>query len=314
MNTPNKTQNDLLEYGFLYLLCILIWGSTWYAVKLQMGVVRPEISVAFRFLSASIVLFAYCFLKKNQLNFSFKNHLLFAAQGFCVFCVGYIFSYKSVSHITSGIVAVFYSLMPFFNIIYSRLIFKTPIESRVVTGAFMGLSGVAIVFSNEWATLNAKPNFLWGILFAFLGAGFGSLGNMAAVKMAKLKLPVSSWNAWGMLYGSLFTLFYCFQQKIPFVLDTRPSYWLTFGFLSLFGSIVAFGAYYKVQNKVGASRASYMTVFFPIIALMYSSTFESYKWSLWGLLGVVFVLLGNLWIIPGKFQPSRRNRDLALAS
>jgi drug/metabolite transporter (DMT)-like permease len=300
------------EYGLLYVLCILIWGSTWYGVHLQMGQVRPELSVGLRFFAASFFLFIFCFIQKTSLRFRVSSHLLFLAQGACVFFLGYIFSYKAVQYITSGVVAVFYCLMPFFNIVFSRIFFRNQIEWRVVVGAFLGLFGVSLVFGHEWNNLKSEANMLWGILFAFLGAGFGSLGNMAAVKMAKLKFSVAAWNAWGMLYGSLMSLTYCYVQKVPFVIDSRFVYWGSFAFLSLFGSVIAFGAYYRLQNKIGAARASYMTVFFPIIALIYSWAFENYQWSAISAVGVLFVLTGNLWIIPKKQRPPIHSEPVAL--
>ncbi len=301
------------ENLFLYLLCILIWGSTWYGVKLQKGISQPEFSVFLRFLAASSFLFFFCRWKNISLRFPLKSHIYFLIQGFCIFFIGYICSYKAVLYITSGVVAVFYCLMPFFNIVFSRLFFKSPIEPRVVIGAALGFVGVAFVFSNEWTRLSDQSGFYWGLIFSFFGAGFGALGNMAAVKMSKLGFSVAAWNSWGMLYGSLMTFTYCLANNIPMVFDSRFSYWSSFLFLSFFGSVIAFGAYYRLQSEIGPSRASYMTVFFPIIALSYSWFFESFEWTLSGVFGVLMVLCGNIFLVPPQTKNPQKGSAVALA-
>ena len=41
----------------LYLLTVLIWGTTWIAIKLQLGVVAIPVSIFYRFALAGVLLF-----------------------------------------------------------------------------------------------------------------------------------------------------------------------------------------------------------------------------------------------------------------
>ncbi len=43
----------------LYGLTVLIWGSTWFAIEFQLGVVAPEVSLVYRYGAASLLLFAW---------------------------------------------------------------------------------------------------------------------------------------------------------------------------------------------------------------------------------------------------------------
>ena len=54
----------------LYLATVLIWGSTWFAIKLQLGVVPPAVSVTWRFLAAAAMLFGYAVVRRLPLRFS----------------------------------------------------------------------------------------------------------------------------------------------------------------------------------------------------------------------------------------------------
>ena len=62
---------------------------------------------------------------------------------------------------------------------------------------------------------------------------------------------------------------------------------------SVFGSILAFGCYLTLVGRIGADKAAYAAVLFPVIALGLSTLFEDYQWTLRAVFGFVLVLLGN---------------------
>src|SRR3990172_7633595 len=90
----------------LFSICVLIWGSTWFAITFQLGAVAPEMSVGYRFLLASAALFGYCRWRGLPLSFGLRQHLDFALFGAFMFCIGYIFVYHAETYIVSGMVAV----------------------------------------------------------------------------------------------------------------------------------------------------------------------------------------------------------------
>ena len=75
---------------FLYLLTVVIWGSTWIAINFQLGDVAVEASITYRFALAALVLFLFANIKKLPMRFSLKQHGLFAAFGICLFGLNYL--------------------------------------------------------------------------------------------------------------------------------------------------------------------------------------------------------------------------------
>jgi len=75
---------------------------------------------------------------------------------------------------------------------------------------------------------------------------------------------------------------------------------------------VAFIAYLALINRVGAGRAAYVTVLFPVVALTVSTFLEGYVWTPIGATGLAMVLLGNITIFARlpKFI-GMRNKTLA---
>jgi len=65
----------------LYVVTILIWGSSWLVIKFQLGVVDPMVSVAYRFLLASGISWIYCRYSGLQLSIRLRDHGFMFLQG-----------------------------------------------------------------------------------------------------------------------------------------------------------------------------------------------------------------------------------------
>ena len=114
------------------------------------------------------------------------------------------------------------------------------------------------------------------------------------------KLPVMQANAWGMLYGAVLTALIALVQGQQFSFDATCTYIASLVYLAIFGSVVAFGAYLTLLGRIGAHRAGYATVMFPVVALILSIVFEGLQLSVAIVLGTALVLLGNLLVLKGR--------------
>jgi drug/metabolite transporter (DMT)-like permease len=100
-------------------------------------------------------------------------------------------------------------------------------------------------------------------------------------------------NAFGMTYGTLMLLGVALALNVPFDFDPRPAYLISLFYLAIFGSIIAFGAYLTLLGKIGADKAAYATLLFPIVALALSTVWENYHWTPTAAAGVGLILGGN---------------------
>ena len=66
---------------------------------------------------------------------------------------------------------------------------------------------------------------------------------------------------------------------------------------SVVATVVAFWAYLTLLGRIGGARAGYATVMFPVFALLVSTVFEGYHWTLWAVIGLGFVAIGNVLVI-----------------
>lgn len=282
---------------FYYLTPALIWGSTWLVIKFQLGVVDPMVSVVYRFAAAGIILGLFCLLRRLPLKFTLKDHLFMAAQGLLLFGVNYWMVYFSEQYLTSGLVALMFSTIAFLNIFYERLFLKVPMQTSMLTGAFIGFTGVALVFRPEIAALTLSNKIIVGILIAFIAANLASLGNITSAHNQKNRLPVIQTNAFAMSYGAASMLLVALITRTPFALDTSTAYMISLSYLAVFGSIIAFGAYLTLIGRIGAGKAAYVALVIPVIALIFSTIFEGFRWSVYSFAGLGLILIGNLLVI-----------------
>ena len=133
----------------LFLTPTLIWGSTWFVIKFQVGDVDPMYSVAYRFLLAGILMLSGCKIFGLKLSFSLKEHAFILLQGIFLFCFNYLMVYNSELYLTSGLVGLIFTLLVFFNLLNSRIFLKTPFQPRVIFGGLFGIAGTALIFRND---------------------------------------------------------------------------------------------------------------------------------------------------------------------
>lgn len=279
--------------SLLYLITLLIWGSTWLAIKFQLGVVVPELSVAYRFLLSAILLLFFSVLRRLNLRFPVRAHAFIALQGFFLFSLNYILIYYAEEYLSSGLVAIIFSLIVVTNTIFGALFLMNRIRWQVLAGGLIGIVGLALVFWPELTTFSLSSSRALGLGLALGGTISASLGNILSARNQENALPIVQTNMFGMAYGAGFMFLFSALRGVPLQFEPTLDYTLSLLYLSLFGSVIAFGSYLTLLGRIGPDRSAYVTVLFPVVALTLSTLFEGLTWNLVALVGVIFVIIGN---------------------
>lgn len=293
----------------LYLLTVLIWGTTWIALKLQLGVVAIPVSIVYRFALAGLLLFVILMLTRRLQPMNRRGHLICLAQGLCLFCVNFMCFLTASQWIASGLLAVVFSTATLWNALNARIFFGQRIASNVLAGGALGLLGLGLLFSPQLNSHGASRETLYGIGLALLGTLCFSAGNMLSSMQQKAGLRPLTTNAWGMLYGAGMLGMYCVLRGIPFDMEWNSRYIGSLLYLVIPGSVIAFTAYLTLVGRIGPERAAYSTVLFPLVALNVSAFAEGYQWTTPALLGLVAVMAGNVLV----FRKPKVKRPEAVA-
>ncbi|MEL7145284.1 MAG: EamA family transporter [Bacteroidota bacterium] len=289
-----------LSNNLLFVIPALIWGSTWYVIKFQLGSVDPLFSVSYRFGLGALILFFYCHLRGLPMRFSKLEHGRMALQGTLLFGFNYWLVYLSEATLTSGLVAIIFSTLIFMNIFLSALIMRTKVKREVFLGGTLGVSGTILMFYQEVRQTGLNDEVLTALLLCITGVLFASLGNITSAFNQKKKIPVVQNTAYGMLYGSLLMfLVAVVTGKTPSI-DLHTPYLLSLVYLTVFGSIVAFTTYLTLIGRIGPAKAGYVIVTLPVTALVISAIFEGYAITIFSLAGMLLIIAGNLLVIRRK--------------
>ena len=288
--------------AFLYFVVLLAWGSSWFAISFQLGEVAPQVSIAWRFLMASIILFIWCYLRGLRLSFPWRDHTSWILLGFFLFCINYICAYFGTFYLASGLICLIFSTLTLFTVFNGFIFFKKPIRLPILIGAVVGIAGLSIIFSNEISNTDwsfesgVVKGFLWMILATF----FASIGMLLSGQFQARKMPLVQSNAFSMLYGSVILILYISLSDVRFTFDSSLSYVVSLIYLAIVASVIGFGVYLKLVGNIGADKASYVNIFTPTIALLLSTLFENYQWSWIGVIGVLLIIVGNVIVLYAK--------------
>ncbi|OJW51113.1 MAG: hypothetical protein BGO67_12350 [Alphaproteobacteria bacterium 41-28] len=281
----------------LYILTVLIWGTTWFAIKLQSGHAPAEISILYRIFLAALCLLVWCKIKGISLRFKIKDHVFLCLLGLSMFSVHLLFVYKATHHIVSGVIAVVFSGVSFLSILNNFIFFRTKPNLNITLGVFIGITGLCLFFWYEVTHVTMENNTIKGFTLAGIGTLIFSTGSIISKRNHNHGLEIIPSMTIGMVYGTLAMIIYTFVQSNHFVFPNSIVYWASLLYLVIPGSIVAFLCYLKLIKTIGPELASYTTVLFPVVALIVSWALEGYEWSITDLLGLSFVFLGNILVM-----------------
>ncbi|GGH19635.1 membrane protein [Alsobacter metallidurans] len=281
----------------LYAAVVFAWSTSWIAIRYQLGVVSPEVSVMWRFALASAIMFVWARASGARLAYPAAMHVRFAGLGLLLFGCNFLSFYYGGLSTPSGLLAVVFSTASLFNMLLAWPILGQRIEPRVAAGAALGLGGVFLMFAPRLLSADFGASAQIGFGLCILGTLFFCSGNMLSSWVQRQGVAVIPASAWGMLYGSAALGLFAWIKGDAFVIEWTLPYLGGLVWLAVVASVVAFAAYLTLLGRIGAARAGYSTVMFPVFALAISTVFEGYVWTLPAAMGLVLVLAGNVLVL-----------------
>ena len=282
------------------VICTLCWGTTWYAITLQFGVVDPIVSVSYRFALAAVLLFAWCALRRETIWLTPAQHLWALGVGAVTFAFNYPLVYFAEQRVTSAVVAVMFASMAFINLIGFRLAFGQRPPALAWAAAGLGIAGVALLSWEEIAAANFGVSAMIGVALTLLAVVAAVVGNIFARRNEMLDVGIAASTGWAMGYGALILAAFATLTGKPWVFEPTWEYVLSLLHLTVNGSVIAFLLYYGLARRRGYATASYISALAPPVAMLVSTLFEAKTWGLFALGGVALVLVGQWLLLRAK--------------
>lgn len=278
----------------LFAICVLTWGTTWYAITLQIGHTAPEVGVAFRFALAGVTVLAMCAIRGLRLRFAPREHALLALQGSFMYGVAYICVYHAERHVVSGLVAVGYSATPLVTGLGAHWLFGLRVSWRFLLGGVLGLAGVALMFWHQFGEASGSADAALGAAFVVGAVLLSAVGSLAASRNRSHGLPFWPALGFGMLYGAAVCTVVATLQGHDFAPPPVVSWWVSLFYLALAGSVLTFACFLTLQERIGPGPAGTIGVMTPLLALVISMVFEAFRPGALTLAGAALAVLGNV--------------------
>ena len=272
----------------------MVWGSTWLVIKDQISVVPPAWTICWRFVVAGLAMVLLARLRGEALRLPPGGQTLAVLVAVMQFLANYQFVYHAEVYLTSGLVAVLYALLMVPNAIFSALALRTAVSGRFVLGSFVAVGGIALLTLHEVRLAPVAGNVWMGIALTAAGLITASIANVAqALPRARQCAPVP-FLCWAMLWGALIDAAFAWATVGPPVFDPRVEYWGGVLYLAIIGSVLPFPLNFKLIREMGAGAAAYTSVVTPIVAMLLSTLFEGYRWTLLAAAGSALAMVGLL--------------------
>lgn len=272
-----STVNPRIALSFVAVT--LIWGTTWYVIKTQLGVVPPQWSVTYRFAGASLIMFAACLVMRRPLAFPPGAHAFFVVLGLFQFAGNFNFVYQASRFITSGLIAVAFALLVVPNAVFARIFLGQKVSGQFILGSALGIGGVVLLFRQELMAIGGGEALLLGLGATAMGVLMASVVNVMQASPRARGYDMFGMLAWAMLYGALIDAAFAWATSGPPVVDPTPLYFGGVFYLAAFASALAFVLYFSVIRAIGPAKAAYTSVLIPFIAMTISTVAEGYRWT-----------------------------------
>lgn len=274
------------------MVIALVWGSTWLAIRLGLDSITPFIAAGARFFIASFIVLVIMKFRGIKLQLDAVSVKLYIVLGLFSFVVPFGLVYWAEQYIPSGLASIVFAALPFFIIIFSKLI--NP-DEKIFFNQFMGVAigfaGIVVIFS-ENISFSFHADFL-GVAAVLLSAAMQAVIGVVIKKYGSHLNPLSMNYVPLLMSGIILIIFAAFTENTAgWNLDAKTV--LSILYLAVFGTVVAFTTYYWLLKKINIVILSLNAFITPIIAVILGWIVLSEKLSVRTLAGSSLVLIGIL--------------------
>ena len=284
---------------FAFIVCTLIWGSTWFVIRTQLGEVPPSWSVTWRFALGAAVMFGLCLVRGKSLRLTGRQHGFALLVAVSQFVLNFNLVYRSEQYLASGLVSLTFAFLLVTNTTLSAIFLGQRVTGRFMIGSAVGLTGVALLFAPDLGKPGGEQMGL-GLALAFGGVISASVTNVLQATPQGRAMPLEAGIAWAMAWGALIDGAVAWGISGPPVISTAPVYLAGLAYLGIAASAVAFNLYYILIRTVGAGPAAWNGVAVPVVAMALSTLLEGYQWTLTAVAGIALALIGLIIALKAK--------------
>ncbi len=263
----------------------IIWGSTYLAIKYAVAEIPPLLTAGLRHLIAGAVLLVWAHAKGLRASGVEWRHSL--VVGVLFFLIGHGTLHWAEQIVPSGLSALLVATEPVWIAILLALTGRSPLQRRTLAGLLLGLIGVGVLVRFDDS---AEPRVLLiGSVAILIGAASWAAGVVYGQRVPLPRDPLLR-TATTLLCGSALLLTTSAAVgELAHVQTPSVRALGSLAFLVVFGSIVAFSAYYWLLDRFPATLVATHTYVNPAVAVVLGWAFGGEAMSVSLIVGLAIV-------------------------
>ena len=270
---------------------VLIWGTTWAAIRISLQGFPPLTGVALRFAIAGVVLLALVRVFRVRLGGGWSAWKVWLVNTLFTFCLAYSVLYWAEQWVPSGLAAVLFATYPLWVALLAH--FGLPGErltGQGLLGVLVGFAGVAVIFSEDFGKL-LGPHVAFAAVVLLVSPMSAAAGNVWVKKWGGGMHPLSTAAVPMALTGLLMApMAWLSESGAPIHLATAPV--LALLYLALIGSAVPFTLFFLLLKHLPATQLSLINYAVPVVAVFIGAVFMKEPVTLREVAGTVLVVAG----------------------
>ena len=283
----------------------LIWGTTYMVNKIGVSHIHPVLFSACRQILSGLSILGYCFFYK-KMPWPDASYLKFQMfLGLVLISIGNGVGVLGLSYIDSGLAAILAAFSPLIIALLTTYLHpEDRLSSLGWTGVWIGFLGVYFICSSklDWNGIEFNSNL--GILLTVLSVVAWGAGSVVSKTRSFHYAPIMT-SGFQMIFGSIPMILYSvFFVDINDV-SVNSEGLISFFYVVIFGSIVAYSAYVYTLKHLPAIVAGIQSYINPIIAIILGYFVLSENVTADMLLGSVAVILGVFLVNYSQYRKGR---------
>jgi drug/metabolite transporter (DMT)-like permease len=250
------------------LVVYVVWGSTYLGIRILVEEAPPLVSGGLRYMSAGVLLAILLSARSGVRRMRVTSRELAGAAflGLMLPMLGNgLVSVGEDRGAPSGVTALLIAVVPLWIVLFRVLSGDRP-GPLSLFGVLLGFGGLAfLVFAGQSAGARDLPLVAAGIIV--LASLCWSIGSFAQPRLT-LPRDVFVTTVYEMLAGGAVMVVVGLLLGERFTFDYSARIWLTFGYLIVFGSMLAFTAYVWLLSHASISLVATYAYVNPVVAVL----------------------------------------------
>ncbi len=272
-----------------YAACVLIWGTTWLAIKISLGGLPPIIGAGVRFIIAGCVLYALAMALRIDIRKHAPPLHLVIVLALTMFGINYALTYLAETHLASGLVAVLFGTMPFFIFAFAHVLVGERFDRMTFAGALVALCGVALI--SLVGNLRGDLSYIIVALVAAASSGFSNV----YLKRFSQAEPLTTLPPAMLLAGIALTLLGSAFEHVTWQRAVAPPSLGALAYLAVCGSAIAFYFNHWLLQRIPSSKVGLSALMIPVIAVTVGAVFGGEIFNSRDLAGA-FLVIAGIWL------------------